>query len=63
MLRVNYGEVRMQMSVHGLMIEDLLDMNNLSVINTGQETYQHYDGSRSHLDVSVVSNCLAAKSN
>jgi len=47
----------------GLMIEDLLDMNNSSVINTGQPTYQHYDGSRSHLDVSIVSNCLAAKSN
>ena len=47
----------------GLMIEDLLDMNNASVINTGQPTYQHYDGSRSHLDVSIVSNCLAAKSN
>ena len=45
------------------MIEDLLDMNSASVINTGQPTYQHYDGSRSHLDVSIVSNCLAAKSN
>ena len=43
----------------GLMIEDLIDMNNASVINTGQPTYQHYDGSRSHLDVSIVSNCLA----
>jgi len=38
----------------GLMIEDLIDMNNASVINTGQPTYQHYDGSRSHLDVSNV---------
>ena len=47
----------------GLMIEGLIDINNASVINTGQPTYQHYDGSRSHLDVSIVSNCLAAKSN
>ena len=31
---------------HGLIIEDLLDMNNSSVINTGQPTYQHHDGSR-----------------
>ena len=38
-------------------------MNNASVINTGKPTYQQYDGSRSHLDVSIVSNCLAAKSN
>jgi len=44
-------------------MEDLLDMNNSSLINTGQPTYQHHDGSRSHLDVSIVSDCLAAKSN
>ena len=47
----------------GLMFEELVDINNASVINTGQPTYQHYNGSRSHLDVSIVSGSLGARSN
>jgi len=38
----------------GLMFEELVDINNASVINTGQPTYQHYNGSRSHLDISSI---------
>jgi len=33
------------------MIENLIDA---SAINTRQPTNQHYNGSRSHLDVSIV---------
>jgi len=47
----------------GLMFEELIDMHNASVINTGQPTYQHHNGSLSHLDVSIVSSALATRSN
>ena len=46
----------------GKQIEDLLDAHNFVVINTGQPTYQHYNGQRSHLDIALVSNSLAARS-
>jgi len=47
----------------GLMFEELIDMHNASVISTGQPTYQHHNGSLSHLDVSIVSSALATRSN
>lgn len=47
----------------GLIWEDLLDMYNSTVINTGQPTYQHFNGTLSHLDVAIVSNSLAAHAN
>lgn len=46
-----------------LMFEELVDINNASVINAGQPTYQHCNGSCSHLDVSIVSGSLGARSN
>ena len=47
----------------GLIFEELIATHNAAVINTGQPTYQHHSGSRSHLDVSMVSSTLAARSN
>ena len=47
----------------GRIIEDLLDENNFCCINDGQPTYTHYDGTQSHLDLSLVCSTLAAKSN
>ena len=46
----------------GKQIEHLLEVHNFVSINTGQPTYQHYSGQRSHLDVALVSNSLATKS-
>ena len=47
----------------GVIFEELIETHNAAVINTGQPTYQHHNGSRSHLDVSIVSSTLAARSN
>ena len=47
----------------GKILEELIDLHKAAVINTGQPTYQHHNGTRSHLDVAIVSNELATQSN
>jgi len=47
----------------GLAIENLMDNNNFITLNNGQPTYTHHNGSRSHLDLSIVCNTLGAKCN
>jgi len=46
----------------GLVIENLIDDNDFVILNNGQPTYSHYNGTQSHLDLSLVSNTLGAKS-
>ena len=45
----------------GRIIEELLEENCFCCINDGQPTYTHFDGSRSHLDLGLVSDSLAAR--
>lgn len=45
----------------GRLIEDLLEETGYCVVNDGQPTYTHFDGSRSHLDICLVSDTLAAR--
>jgi hypothetical protein len=45
------------------MIAELIEENNCTVLNTGTGTYIKQDGSMSHLDVTIATNNLAAKSN
>jgi len=46
----------------GELFEELIDNYALSVINTGQPTYQKPRGGQSHLDVAIVSASLATES-
>jgi len=43
----------------GRLLEDFAESQGATVINTGQPTYQHYNGLQSHLDVAIVSSDLA----
>jgi len=45
----------------GLMIENIVNDNNFTVLNNGQPTYLHYDGTRTHLDLCLVCHTLATK--
>jgi len=45
----------------GNIIEQLLDKFDYVVANTGQPTYQHHNGTMSHLDLTMVSKDLGAK--
>ena len=57
--KTDYGEAH---DHRGLVIEKLVDDNDFVVLNNGQPTYSHYNGTQSHLDLSLVYNTLAAKS-
>jgi len=46
----------------GLIIEDIVDNNDFVILNNGQPTYTHYDGSQSHLDLSLICHTLGSKS-
>ena len=46
----------------GIVIENLIDDNDFVILNNGQPTYSHYNGTQSHLDLSLISNTLGAKS-
>ena len=45
----------------GTVIENLIDNNNFTILNNGQPTYTHHNGTRSHLDLSIVCHTLATK--
>ena len=47
----------------GLVLEELIDKHNATVINTGQATSQHHSGSVTHLDIAIVDSSIAAASN
>ena len=46
----------------GLIIEDIVDNNNFVILNNGRPTYAHYNGSQSHLDLSLICHTLGSKS-
>ena len=46
----------------GVIIENLIDNDNFVVLNNGLPTYTHCNGTRSHLDLSIVCHTLGAKS-
>ena len=46
----------------GLILEKLIDDNNFVVLNNGQPTYTHYNGSHTHLDLSLICHTLSTKS-
>ena len=46
----------------GIIVEDLLDKYDYVIANTGQPTRQNYNGGMSHLDITLVSRNLGAKS-
>ena len=43
----------------GANIEKLIDDNNFTVLNNGQPTYTHHNGTTSHLDLSLSCHTLA----
>ena len=47
----------------GRLLEDFVESQGATVINTGQPTYQHYNGLQSHLDVAIISSDLAIRAN
>ena len=47
----------------GANIEKLMDENNFTVLNNGEPTYTHHNGTRSHLDLSLACHTLATNSN
>jgi exonuclease III len=47
----------------GETIENLLSKNNLVMLNTGSPTFQNWKGELSHIDLSIASPSLAAKTN
>ena len=38
----------------GKIIEDIIDRNNFIVLNNGQPTYVHHNGTLTHLDVAMA---------
>jgi len=49
--------------VRGDIIENIMNHKNFITLNNGQPTHTHHNGTRTHLDLSLVCNTLAAKSN
>ena len=47
----------------GMLIQEMLEDHNLTVLNTGEGTRLNHDGKYSHLDISLTSNTLAINSN
>jgi len=47
----------------GASIEKLIDENNFTVLNNGQPTYTHHNGTRSRLGLSLACHTLATNSN
>ena len=47
----------------GIIIQEMLEDHNLTVLNTGEGTRLNHDGKYSHLDISLTSNTLAINSN
>jgi len=45
----------------GRLLEEVIDEKDIVVINGGQPTYQHHNGSQSHLDIAIVTSDLAAR--
>jgi len=45
----------------GIIIENLMDNNNFTILNNGQPPYTHHNGTRSHLDLSIVCHTSATK--
>ena len=45
----------------GILLEKLIDDNNFIVLNNGQPTYTHHNGTRSHLDLSIICHTLGTK--
>jgi len=46
----------------GMVIENLMDDNNFVVLNNGQPTYTHYNGTQTHLDLALICHTLGTKS-
>jgi hypothetical protein len=46
----------------GSLIEELIEENNLSILNTGRPTYQHNNGTMTHIDLTIVASHIATKS-
>ena len=45
----------------GLIIENVMDNNNFTILNNVHPTYTHHNGTRSHLDLSIVCHAFATK--